>query len=113
MLIVLLDEPGLFVFPTADAAEREIEAYDAKLIRAAFDDSGVPYRVDWIKPKKQRKIFFGLLNSDYPGEYRLVAAGPVDLAAFARFLEAHPTHANSAAATPEFVSLRSRFRARV
>jgi hypothetical protein len=111
MLIILLDEPGLFVFPTVNAAEREIEPYDADLVRGAFDDSGVPYRFDWIRPKSHRKILFGLLSSEDPGEYRLVRAGPVDLAAFARFLEAHPAPANSAAAAPEFQSLRSRSRA--
>jgi hypothetical protein len=111
MLIVLIDEPGLFVFSTVNAAEREIEAYDADLVRGAFDESGVPYRVDWIRPKSRRKTFFGLLSSEDPGEYRLVPAGPVDPPAFARFLEAHPTPANSAAAAPEFESLRSRSRA--
>ena len=110
MLIVLLDEPGLFVFPTLNAAERGIEAYDADLIRGAFDDSGAPYRVDWIRPKSDRKTFFGLLSSHDPGEYRFVPAGPVDPVAFAQFLEAHPTAANSAAAAPEFESVRSRFR---
>jgi hypothetical protein len=111
MLIVLLDEPGLFVYPTTVDAQRDIEVYDADLIREAFDDNGVPYRVDWVRPQNLRKTFFGLLTSGDPGEYRLVPAGPVDRVAFARFLEAHPTPANSAAAAPDFELLRSRFRA--
>jgi hypothetical protein len=51
-----------------------------------------------------------LLSSHDPGAYRLVPAGPVDRTALAAFLEAHPTPANSAAAAPEFESLRSRSR---
>ena len=48
MLIVLLGEPGLFVFASAQEATREIEPVDAEReVRAAFDDSAVPYRVEW------------------------------------------------------------------
>jgi hypothetical protein len=49
----LLDEPGLFVFSNAAAAQRGIEVYDVDLIRAAFDDHAVPYWVDWIRQKPQ------------------------------------------------------------
>ena len=60
MILVLLDEPGLFVFPTVSAAEREIEPIDAEsAIRVAFDDLGVPYRVDWVRPNRRRKTLLG------------------------------------------------------
>ena len=92
MLIVLLDEPGLFVFSSAECATREIEPFDAQSeIRAMFDESAVPYRVEWLKPVR-RKIFFGLLESGEPGEYRLVPAGPPDPPALLALLEAHSSH---------------------
>ena len=63
MLIILLDEPGLSVFQSAADAELEIEPVDAEsIIRAAFDDSAVPYRVEWVHPRTRRKAFFGLLE---------------------------------------------------
>ena len=43
MLILLLDENGLFVFPSAEAAAGQIEPIDARSeIRAMFDDAAVP-----------------------------------------------------------------------
>ena len=62
MFIILLDEPGLFVFDSAEAAVRDIEPIDAESeIRAAFDESGTPYKVDWLRPNKHRKALFRLL----------------------------------------------------
>ena len=53
MLIILLDEPGLFVFASAEDATREIEPIDAeRQIRAAFDDWAVPYRVERLRRSK-------------------------------------------------------------
>jgi|SRR5215467_1799341 len=53
MLIVLLDEPGLFVYPSPEAAQIDLEPPDAEsTIRAAFDEHGVPYRVEWIRPNR-------------------------------------------------------------
>src|ERR1051325_10175847 len=47
MFIVLLDEPGLFVFRSPADAVRGIEPIDAESeIRAAFDDAAVPYTVE-------------------------------------------------------------------
>lgn len=42
MLIVLLDEPELFVYPSAADAMHDIEPIDAESeIRAVFDDSAI------------------------------------------------------------------------
>jgi len=112
MLIVLLDEPGLFVFPTLAAAVIGIEPPDAESgIRAAFDERGVPYKVDWLRPNLHRKVFFGLFNSVAFGEYRFVAAGPPDRAALIRLLEAHPKFTNPQAAAADLSSLLSSLRA--
>jgi len=111
MLIVLLDEPGLFVFPTPAAAVIGIEPPDAESgIRAAFDECGVPYKVDWIRPNLHRKTFFGLFHSVAFGEYRFVPAGPPDSAALIRLLEAHPKFTNPQAAEADLYSLLSSLR---
>jgi len=93
MLIILLDEPGLFVFASADDAAREIEPIDAESeIRAAFDERGVPYRIAWLRPNRKRRILFGLLNAVQNGKYELVPAGPAEPAALRQLLESHPNH---------------------
>lgn len=90
MLIVLLDEPWLFVFRSAAEAAREIEPIDAESeIRAAFDETGTPYRVEWLRPNRNRRFLFGLLESIAPGEYRFVPSGPPDLASLTTLLERH------------------------
>ena len=91
MLIVLLDEPGLFVFRSLDDAVRDIEPIDAESeIRAAFDEAGTPYKVEWARPNKRRKVFFGLFESIEPGEYRLVPAGPADPQTLLELIQSHP-----------------------
>jgi len=90
MFIVLLDEPGLFVFDSPEAAVREIEPPDAEnKVRAAFDDEGVPYRVEWIRPN-QHNALFGSVGTVQFGEYRFAPAGPPDIPAFVALLEDHP-----------------------
>lgn len=71
MIVALLDEACLKLFPTLDEAEREIEPLDAVMVRAIFDDSGVPYAVRWNVPN--RKSWLGGL---IPGEYHFIPAGP-------------------------------------
>lgn len=105
MLIVLLDEPGLFVFSSAEAAARAIEPVDAEAeIRAAFDDTAVPYRVEWVKPP-HRRILFGLLESDEPAEFRLVPAGPPDRPALLALLVAHSSYTDPPEARADILAL--------
>jgi hypothetical protein len=113
MLIVLLDEPGLFVFPTLEAAVIGIEAPDAAsgIVRAAFDERAVPYEVEWLRPNIHRKSFFGLFSRVEFGKYRFVAAGPPDQAALRRLLEEHPKFTDPPQAQAELSSLLSRLRA--
>lgn len=107
MLIVLLDEPGLFVFRNAADAEREIEAPDAdSIIRAAFDERGVPYRVEWLDPNSNKLHVRS-------GMYRFVPAGPPDVRALIHLLDAHPDFTNPPAAQAELSLLLSRLRAAV
>ena len=101
MLILLLDEPVLFVYSSAEAAAREIEGPDIESeLRAAFDDDARPYRVEWLRPNRWSKSFFGLIRSVDPGEYRLVPAGSPDRARLVELLEmyprAHPPEAENA-----------------
>ena len=111
MLIILLDEPGLFVFRSPADAVREIEPIDAESeIRAAYDDSAVPYNVEWVRPNRHRKALFGLIKSIDPGEYRFVPAGPADPTALIKLLEAHPG-TNPPEAKADLQSLLARLRA--
>jgi hypothetical protein len=111
MLIILLDEPGLFVFQSPADAVREIEPIDAESeIRAAFDDSAVPYTVEWVRPNRHHRTLFGLLRSIDPGEYRFVPAGPPEPAALIQLLEAHPG-TNPPEAKADLASLLATLRA--
>lgn len=106
MLIVLLDEPRLFVFRSPADAVREIEPIDAESeIRAAFDDSAVPYKVEWVRPNRHRKTLFGLLGSIEHGEYRLVPAAPAQPAALIKLLETYPEHTDPPEARADLESL--------
>lgn len=88
MIIVLLDEPGLFVFESLAEAEFEIEPIDAESeIRAVFDDKAVPYEACWERLNIHRKGIFGSIQ---PGEYHLVPAGPAQPAKLARLIQSHP-----------------------
>lgn len=102
MLIVLLDEPGLFVFPSIADAMRAIEPFDASEIRAAFDDSAVPYCVEWIRPNRESGTFLRIIQ---PGQYSLVPAGPPDPGALVQLILAHSDYTNPPAAKADLDSL--------
>jgi hypothetical protein len=86
VFIVLEDDDCLHVYPSAEAAALAIEGLDAEdIIRAAFDEAGVPYRIEWLVPNKSGS-FLGLDTWAQNGRYRLVPAGPPDRAAFAELL---------------------------
>ena len=111
MFIVLLDEPGLFVFNSAADAVREIEPPDAESeIRAAFDDAAVPYRVEWIRPNRRSKAL-GVLRLVEFGEYHFVPAGQADPEALLALLEKHSALVNPPEARAEVTSLLERMRA--
>jgi len=110
MFIVLLDEPGLFVFESATAAVREIEPPDAESeVRAAFDDAAVPYRVDWVRPNRDRKLL-GPVRSVEFGEYRFIPVGQADPAALIALLEKHSDYTNPPEAKAEIDVLLKRMR---
>ena len=111
MFIVLLDEPGLFVFASPDDAVRAIEPPDAEtIVRAAFNDAAVPYRVDWIRPNKHVNTL-GSLKSVHFGEYRFIPAGPPDPAALISILEEHPDFTDPPEAKALLASLPAKMRA--
>ena len=111
MFIVLLDEPGLFVFASPNEAVGHIEPPDAESeIRAAFDDAAVPYRVDWIRPNSYTRLF-GIVKGVSFGEYRFVPAGAPDPAALVALLEAHPHFTTPADAQTALAELLTKMRA--
>ncbi len=90
MLIVLLDEPGLFVFPSPEEAARAIAPVDAEAaFRAAFDDAAVPYRVEWLRPNRPRTGWLRWLRPVARGSFRFAPAGAPDPAALIALLEGH------------------------
>jgi len=108
MFIVLLDEPGLFVFESPDEAMRAIEPPDAESeIRAAFDDSAVPYGIEWTRPNHYGRVL-GVVGTVSFGEYSFVPTGPPDPIALESLLEAHPDFTNPPEAKAQLVSLLSR-----
>jgi len=111
MFIVLLDEPGLFVYDSPESAVRSIEPPDAENeVRAAFSDEGVPYRVEWIRPN-QHNALFGEVGVVQFGEYRFVPAGAPDFAALIALLEEHPGDTNPPEAADELSELLKKMRA--
>ena len=89
MLIVLLDEPTLFVYESLEEAAGSIEPPDAEAeVRAAFDERAVPYRVEWIRPNRRGR-FLGIRYVS-AGDYRWMPAGPPDREALIRLIQAHP-----------------------
>jgi hypothetical protein len=110
MFIVLLDEPGLFVFASPAAAVQSIEPPDAESgIRAAFDHVGVPYRVAWTRPN-QHSALFGNVGSVQFGEYQFVKAGQPDIAALIALLEEHSEAANPPESRDELRDLLKKLR---
>ncbi len=112
MFIVLLDEPGLFVFESPIAAAQAIEVVEAESeIRAAFDQSAVPYRVEWIQPNRWGRGLFGLWRSFTPGKYRFVQAGPAAPADLRHLLENHLTYTDPPDAKADLERLLLQLRA--
>ena len=112
MLIVQIDEPGLFIFPSAAEAARDIEPlYVDQVLRSAFDESGVPYRVEWLRPNREGRSFFGLFKWAENGEYRFVAAGPAAPATLRALLEQHLADTHPAEVKRELEKLLATLRA--
>jgi hypothetical protein len=91
MLLILLDEPTLFVFESREEAIRTIEPPDAECeIRAVYDECAVPYRVEWDRPNVRTRSFFGLIPSIKFGSYRLEPDGAPDIDGLLTLLADHP-----------------------
>jgi hypothetical protein len=106
MLVVLLDEPGLFVHESHNEAIRDIEPLDVEsTVRAAFDEHAVPYVVEWLRPNRGRRLL-GLVSVLMPGQYRFRAAGPPDHHALARLIDQHSEYATPPEAREGLLELR-------
>ncbi|HEY5959208.1 MAG TPA: hypothetical protein VIV60_21770 [Polyangiaceae bacterium] len=78
MLIVLEDDGCIHAYSSPETAVRAIESIDAKeTIRAAFDETGVPYQIVWREANKEGRIL-GLVTWVQNGQYELVPSGPPD-----------------------------------
>jgi hypothetical protein len=109
VLFVLLDEPDVFVFRSATVAEREIEPIDAESeIRAAFDESGIPYGARWVRPNRRSSLLG--IESLEQGEYRLLPVAPPQPAALVALLVAHPNEREIAEAGLDTAALVARLR---
>jgi hypothetical protein len=73
VIVALLDEACLKLFRTLDEAEQEIEPLDVAIVRAIFDESGVPYAVRWSVLNRE-----GWFGGRIPGEYHFIPAGPAN-----------------------------------
>lgn len=100
MILILLDEPGWFLYASAEDAARDIEAEDiAQCLRAAFDDTGQPYAPRWTRADPE----------PWMPPYRLVPHGDRDQEGLAALLKAHPDVAEGGAmARRQFSALRRR-----
>jgi hypothetical protein len=86
MLLVLEDDDCIHVYASPEAVSLAIEPLDADAtIRAAFDESGVPYRIQWLSPNDGGRLL-GILPWVENGRYRLVPAGSPDRAALAALI---------------------------
>ena len=102
-LIVLLDESCLLVYPSPDEAARDIEAIDIEReLRAVFDETGVPYQVEWIRPNRRGGL--GITN----GEYRLIPAGPPEPSSLLALVAAHPSARTAAGDSVDIAQLTQR-----
>lgn len=105
MLIVLLDEPGLFVYGSSAEAIRDIESFDAESIRAAFDEHAVPYSVEWIEANRRSRLLW-VLPVLTAGRYVFRPAGPPDRQALARLIDEHSEYTDPPEAREGLLELR-------
>ena len=58
MLITLEDDGVVRVHDTVDDAVQRVEALDAEAtFRALFDDTGEIYKIEWIRPNTEGRVF--------------------------------------------------------
>jgi hypothetical protein len=74
MFLILDEDNCVYVYSSPKSATLAIEALDVEVIKAAFDNEGRPYRVEWIRPNEYGKSL-GLIPFAENGEYRFVLAG--------------------------------------
>jgi hypothetical protein len=94
------------VFASAAAAATSIEALDIEVeLRAAFDEAGVPHRVEWLRANVRSG--FAVQN----GEYRLVPSGSPDPLALLALIAAHPAARDAAGEPVDLTDLVGSLRA--
>lgn len=82
MILVLGEDGVISGYSSPEEVVGSVEALDAQeTILAAFDESGRPYRIEWIRPNEYGRRWFGVLQTLMNGTYTLVPSGPPDVAA--------------------------------
>jgi hypothetical protein len=71
----------IYVFPSAESAELAIEALDVEVIKAAYDEDGRLYRVEWINPNDYGQAL-GLIPYALNGVYRFVVSEEMNMPAW-------------------------------
>jgi hypothetical protein len=98
-VILVLGEDGVVSgYSSPDEVVQSVEALDAEeTILAVFDESGRPYRIEWIRPNQYGRKWFGFLQTVVNGTYTLVPGGPPDVAAAVTVIRAASTVDQTAA----------------
>ncbi len=85
MILVLAEDGVLRVYDTPERVAGKVEALDAEeTLRAVFDERAQPYAIEWIRPNRKGRKWFGLFRSVANGEYRLAPCGQCDEAGLLR-----------------------------
>ncbi len=82
MILALEDDSVLRVYESPAAAVQAVEALDAQeTFRAIFDEHAQPYVIDWLRPNRCGRKWFGFFRTCDNGDYRLLPrSGPNEAA---------------------------------
>jgi hypothetical protein len=91
LILTLQDDGCVHAYQSIEEAVSDIEPEGAAdgIIRAAFDQRGIPYAVHWLEPPARRS-FLRVFSVSTKGRFTLVASGPPDPTAAAKMLEGAP-----------------------
>jgi len=110
VVILQLDEPGLWIYPDADAAAQDIEAIDIEgSLRFAYDDSGYKLEVEWLERNHRSKV--GPITGVLSGRYRLVRSSIREPLVLADLISAAP-YFEPSEQTSEMLALADELRQR-
>ena len=100
MILAYLDDRTLCIYDSPEEVPGDIEPLVVnEALVAAYDETGIKYRVEWIKKNKRHKIL-GSITAEKNGDYRIVPTEVRDKRALLNIInEAIEIHPSSAEAT--------------